>query len=47
MMPSCSQLVAVIVLMFGRAVIIFRASPYQLDVMIVAGTVANKMAPAV
>lgn len=30
-----------------RVGIIFRASPRQSDVMIVAGTVTNKMAPAV
>ena len=30
-----------------RLGIIFRASPRQADVMIVAGTVTNKMAPAV
>jgi NADH:ubiquinone oxidoreductase subunit B-like Fe-S oxidoreductase len=30
-----------------RVGIIFRASPRQSDVMIIAGTVTNKMAPAV
>ena len=32
---------------FDRFGVIFRASPRQSDVMIVAGTITNKMAPAV
>lgn len=41
-----SEIVQYVFFLFSRYGVVFRASPRQSDVMIVAGTLTNKMAPA-